>query len=91
MIAEKVRKLEQENIELREKLKEFEEMYGTKAGVPKNCEYCNNFVQHYIRSGSEYLPTSDGCCTAGNRLKSRKTGETCKAFVKKAYGKNYYV
>ena len=90
MIAEKVRKLEQENSELRAQLKEFEEIYGNKAGLPKNCEYCSNFLQHYIKDGTEYRPTYDGHCKAGNRMKSRKTQDTCKAFVQKTYGKNYY-
>ncbi len=60
-----------------------------KANMPKNCEYCNNFMQHYIRSGNSYAPTHYGCCVAGNRIKTRKTDETCKSFVKKSYGKNY--
>ncbi|MBO5033477.1 MAG: hypothetical protein J6D08_16625 [Lachnospiraceae bacterium] len=89
MIAENVMKLEQENISLRAQLKEVEELYGDKAELPKNCEYCKNFMQHYIKIGITYSPTCDGHCVAGNRVKNRKVGEKCKYFIQKEYGKNY--
>ncbi len=89
MVADKVKELEQENILLKAQVEELQNICGGKANMPKNCEYCNNFMQHYIRSGNLYAPTHYGCCVAGNRIKTRKTDETCKSFVKKSYGKNY--
>ena len=89
MIADKVKELEKENISLKAQVEELQNICGGKANMPKNCEYCNNFIQHYIRSGNSYAPTHYGCCVAGNRIKTRQTDETCKSFVKKSYGKNY--
>lgn len=89
MIAKEVEKLEQENIELKEQLKKMEELYGDTHKLPKNCEYCSNFIQHYVRcAGNLYVPTCDGHCTAGNRIKSKRGDDSCKSFVLKKYGKN---
>ena len=88
MIADKVQELEQENAILKAQVEELQEICGNSAGLPKNCEYCSNFIQHYIRTGSGYQPTCDGTCTAGNRIKGRKAKDTCKAFEKKKYGTN---
>lgn len=89
MLSEKVQKLEQENIALKAQVEELQNICGTNAKVPKNCEYCSNFVQHYGNNGSGFYPMYTGHCVAGNRLKTRKSDETCKAFVKRTYGKNY--
>ncbi len=89
MIAEKVQALEKENTELKEQVKVLQDICGGTVGLPKNCEYCSNFKQYYIRSGSTYHPVCNGYCVAGNRTKKRNTRDTCKAFAKKAYGKNY--
>ena len=89
MIAEKVQKLEQENIALKAQVETLQNICGNRVELPKNCEYCSNFIQHYIKNGSSYCPTCDGRCKAGNRIKSRKTNDTCKAFAEKQYGKNY--
>lgn len=88
MVAEKVQALEQENVLLKSQIEQLENICGGKVEVPKNCEYCSHFIQHYIKTGSGYYPTCDGHCVAGNRIKDRKTNDTCKVFVKKAYGKN---
>lgn len=89
MIADKVQELEQENIALKAQVETLQDICGNRAELPKNCEYCSNFIQHYIRTGSSYYPTCDGHCVAGNRVKDRKTQDTCKAFVKKEYGRNH--
>lgn len=89
MLAEKVKKLEQENITLKAQVETLQDICGNKVEFPKNCEYCSNFIQHYIKTGNSYMPTCDGHCTAGNRTKKRKTKDTCKAFVKKQFGKNF--
>lgn len=79
MVAEKVQELEQENISLKEQVKVLQEICGNHVEIPKNCEYCENFIQHYIRNGNGYHPTCDGHCVAGSRTKGRKTGDICKA------------
>ncbi len=89
MVAEKVKELEQENISLKVQLKELQNICGTNAKVPKNCEYCSNFVQHYGKCGSTFYPMFTGHCTAGQRNKPKNTEDTCKSFVQKQYGKNY--
>lgn len=88
MIAEKVQELEQENTRLREQVQKLRDICGG-VELPKNCEFCENFIQHYVRSGESYCPIHNGHCKAGNRVKDRKVSDTCKAYVKKAYGKNY--
>lgn len=88
MVAEKVRELEKENISLKAQLTELQGICGNRAEIPKNCEYCANFIQHYIRQGNEYYPTYAGVCAAGSRIRKRKTDDTCKAYAKKQYGKN---
>ncbi len=88
MIAEKVQKLEQENTVLKKQVEELLDICESRIELPKNCEYCSNFMQHYIKSGGAYYPTCDGHCIAGNRIKGRKVSDTCKAYVKKVYGRN---
>ena len=88
MIAEKVEKLEQENTILKKQVQELLDICESRIELPKNCEFCENFIQHYIRTGSTYHPIHNGHCKAGNRVKDRKVSDTCKAFVKKVYGKN---
>jgi len=89
MVAEKVRQLEQENLSLKAQVEELQNICGTNASVPMNCEYCSNFIQHYIKVDGQYSPVYAGYCVAGRRAKMRKTDDTCRSFVKKAYGKNY--
>ena len=89
MVAEKVQELEQENIVLKEQVKKLQDICGNKVELSKNCEYCENFIQHYLKNGEKYYPVYTGCCKAGNRVKSRKVTDTCKSFVKKQYGKNF--
>lgn len=88
MLSEKVQKLEQENIALKAQVEALQDICGNRVELPKNCEYCSNFVQHYIKNGSSYLPTCNGHCVAGNKVKNRKVKDTCKAFEKRHYGKN---
>lgn len=89
MISEKVKELENENALLRAQVERLQDMCVGKLEVPKNCEYCQNFIQHYFKSGANYYPTHDGHCAAGNRIRRKKVEETCKSFAKKEFGKNY--
>ena len=88
MLSEEVKRLERENIDLREKLDYLEKKYVTRAEMPKDCEHCQNFIQHYVLCGIKYVPTYDGSCAASRRIKSVKTDSTCRSFVEKKYGKN---
>ena len=88
MVSEKVKELEQENLILREQLKTLQDICGGGVEYPKNCEYCQNFIQHYVRHGDQYSPTHDGHCAAGQRLRKKKTEETCKSFSQRQYGRN---
>ena len=88
MVAEKVKELEQENILLKAQVEELQNICEGNASVPMNCEYCKNFIQHYIKTGMQYSPIYSGHCIAGKQTKSRGTDDTCKAFVRKAYGRN---
>lgn len=72
MVAEKVQALEQENILLKSQIEQLENICGGKVEVPKNCEYCSNFKQYYIKNGSSYHPVCSGYCIAGNRTKKEK-------------------
>ncbi len=84
-----MQKLEQENIALKEQVETLRQICGNRAEVPKNCEYCSNFIQHYIKAGNPYYPACDGHCVAGDRVKGRKARDTCTSFAERAYGKNY--
>ena len=72
MVSEKVKELEQENILLKEQVQMLEQRCGGGIEFPKNCEYCQNFIQHYIRNGNQFVPTYDGHCAAGQRLRRKK-------------------
>lgn len=89
MIADKVKELEQENILLKAQVEELQNICGTNANVPMNCEYCKNFMQHYIKSEDQYVPIYSGHCSAQRVKKTRKPDNTCKYFARKTYGKNY--
>lgn len=89
MIAEDVRKLEAENMVLKDQIKRLEEDYGVTASMAKDCEHCGNFIQHYIRRDGGYYPTYDGHCVAGGRIRKRKVNESCRSFVAMQFGKNF--
>ena len=88
VVAKEVERLEHENTELRERLKKLQELTGENQ-LPKKCENCSNFVQHYIKHGNAYVPAYAGHCNAGYRVKNKKTDETCRAFTERKYGENY--
>ena len=87
MIAEKVEKLEQENTVLKKQVQELLDICESRIELPKNCEYCSNFMQHYVKRGGVYYPTHGGHCVVGNRIKDRKVSDTCKAYAKRVYGR----
>ena len=88
MIADKVKELELENNTLKAQVEELQGICGNRGSLPKNCEYCQNFIQHYVKCGTVYVPTYDGHCVAGHRLKRKNVVETCKGYVERSFGKN---
>ena len=71
MLAQEIRKLENENYVLKEQLKELsKKMEQNEVVKPKSCQYCKHFIQHYMRDRSgvhrqEYTPIYAGHCTSG--------------------------
>lgn len=68
MLAQEIRKLENENYALKEQLKELSKrMEQNEVVKPKSCQYCKHFIQHYIKCGTlyreEYKPIYAGHCT----------------------------
>lgn len=90
MLSKEISKLEQENFILKKELNELKEkMDKNEVQKPKSCQYCKNFVQHFIKGGlgykSEYTPIYDGHCTCGvpirkGRKKNPKPDDTCPYF-----------
>lgn len=89
MVADKVKELEQENILLKAQVEELQNICGTNASMPMNCEYCKNFMQYYIKVDDQYTPIYSGHCDAGRSVKTKRTDDTCKAFIRRTYGKNH--
>lgn len=99
MLSQEVRSLEDENRELKERLRELsEKMEQNSAIKPKICRYCKNYVQHYLKSGTEqkpiYVPIYDGHCAS--RVPIKKGGkkkpspdDTCVYFELNPYEKKY--
>lgn len=85
MLSQEVSKLEQKNRELQEQLNILQERYNDTSELPKRCEYCKNFIQHYIKCGSSYVKTFDGHCIAGRAGKNRKADQTCKYYIERKY------
>lgn len=60
MIAEKVQQLERENMALKAQVEALQDICGNRMELPKNCEYCSNFIQYYIKNGDSYYPICNG-------------------------------
>ena len=83
-----MQKLEQENIALKEQVETLRQICGNRAEVPKNCEYCSNFIQHYIKAGNPYYPACDGHCVTG--LRAGRQGIHARLLQKGHMGKITY-
>ena len=90
MVAQEIIKLEQENTVLRRALEEIgNKIEQNKVLKPKSCQYCKNYIQHYIKGGegstSEYVSIYDGHCVSGVPIKkggkrNPKPDDTCPYF-----------
>lgn len=89
MLSREVVQLERENDVLKNALKELSAKMEQNAVVkPKSCQYCKNYVQHYMKNGlgyREYTPIYDGHCTCGvpvskGRKRNPKPDDTCPYF-----------
>ena len=96
MIAERVRELVHENVQLRNTLIELaRKMEHGEVLKPKSCQYCRNFVQHYRKeTNGRYEPVYAGHCTS--RVPIKKGGkknpvpdDICPYFELGAEGKKY--
>lgn len=77
--SEAVKNLEQENRELKAIVSEMALQFEM-AKKTKICAYCDNYIQHYVRSSGHYIPTYCGVCKAGRRIKEKKPDSTCEYF-----------
>ena len=70
MIANEVAKLEKENQDLKDSIKELErKMKQVHTPRPKSCRFCKNYIQHYRKSGDGYAEIYAGHCISGVPLK----------------------
>lgn len=91
--------LRTENLILRTALRELEaKIEANEALKPRSCQYCQNYVQHYIKGGiafnAEYVPIYEGHCTAGVPIskggkKKPKPDETCPYFKSGTHDMKY--
>lgn len=66
MIAREVRRLEEENQELKFRLVELMKKKEEESGArPKSCRFCKYYIQHYINSRGEYQEIYAGHCVRG--------------------------
>lgn len=96
MLSREISKLEQENITLKRELEELRrKMENNEVAKPRSCQYCRNYIQHYIKGGAastkEYIPICAGHCTCGvpvskGRKKNPRPDETCPYFELGTYG-----
>ena len=81
MLAEDVRKLENENERLEEENRGLKILLGDELPKPMNCGNCKYFMQHYIKVGiRSYMETYAGHCIHGRIVNKRPDGKTCKYF-----------
>lgn len=81
MLAEDVRKLEQENERLIKENKELKTFLGEEPPKIMNCVSCIYFMQHYVKTGlSSYTETYAGHCVHGRLVNRKPDGKTCRYF-----------
>lgn len=91
MLAQEIRKLENENHVLKEQLKELsKKMEQNEVVKPKSCQYCKHYIQHYIKGGypvftEKYVPIYAGHCACGvpiskGRKRRPSPDDTCPYF-----------
>lgn len=81
MLAEDVKKLEQENERLAEENRELRNMLGSDIPKPKKCGNCAHFIQHYIQVGlCSYIKTYAGHCAHGRMVTKKPDGKTCQYY-----------
>lgn len=81
MLAEDVKKLEQENKRLEAENRELRNILGSDIPKPKKCGNCAHFIQHYISIGIDrYAATHSGHCTHGRTVTKKPDGKTCQYY-----------
>ena len=80
MLSAEIRKLENENMALKDTLEMMQRSLAKKEELkPKACEHCKFYMQHYVKVGTVYVKTYCGHCTHG-RKKERTPSDTCKYY-----------
>lgn len=90
MLSNEIAKLEQENRVLKAAMEKLQEtMEKNQIVKPRCCQYCKNFIQHYMKDmssfGSRYTPIYAGHCTCGVPIskggkRNPKPDDTCPYF-----------
>lgn len=90
MLSTEIQKLEKENFVLRKELQELKKkMDENQIPKPRSCQYCRNFMQHYIKGNGiftkEYIPIYAGHCTCGapvskGKKRNPKPDDSCPYF-----------
>lgn len=74
MLSQEIAAIERENRALKEVIRELKEkMERAEVPKPKSCQFCKNYVQHYIKGGaaftSKFVPIDEGHCISGVPIK----------------------
>ncbi|MCI8374891.1 MAG: hypothetical protein HFI29_05565 [Lachnospiraceae bacterium] len=90
MLSNEIRQLENENAVLKKALEELsKKMKQNEVLKPKSCQYCKNYIQHYMKGDRryqlEYTPIYAGHCVSGvptskGGKRKPKPDETCPYF-----------
>ncbi len=69
MLSQEIAAIERENRALKETIRELKEkMERAEVPKPKSCQFCKNYVQHYIKGGvaftSKFVPIDEGHCVS---------------------------
>ena len=86
MLAQEVRKLENENAALRKMIKDLETNINESETKPMACKHCKYYIQHYVFFLGEYSETHCGHCTHGRCKERRPDTKSCEYFEFGKYG-----
>lgn len=101
MLSNEIKELENENAALRKALSDLsKKMEGNAVLKPKTCQYCKNYLQHYIKEMpgglQRFTPVYYGHCISGVPLykggkRKPKPDDTCPYFELGTYNTKDYM